>query len=128
MSIVLEGLFYTKEHEWVRVEGDKAYIGITDYAQHSLGSIVYVELPEVGDVLNAEDNLGVVESVKAASDIFMPVSGEVVEINEEVVDNPELLNAGAYDNHLIAVTLKDKGELDDLLKKEDYEAYIAKEE
>ena len=127
MSIVLEGLFYTKEHEWVRVEGDKAYIGITDYAQHSLGSIVYVELPEVGDVLHAEDNLGVVESVKAASDIFMPVSGEVVEINEEVVDNPELLNASAYDNHLIAVTLKDKDELDDLLKKEDYEAYIAKD-
>lgn len=128
MSTVLEGLFYTKEHEWVRVEGDKAYIGITDYAQHSLGSIVYVELPEVGDVLHAEDNLGVVESVKAASDIFMPVSGEVVEINEDVVDNPELLNSGAYDNHLIAVTLKDKSELDDLLGKEDYEAYIAKEE
>ena len=128
MSTVLAGLFYTKEHEWVRVEGDKAYIGITDYAQHSLGSIVYVELPEVGDVLHAEDNLGVVESVKAASDIFMPISGEVVEINEEVVDNPELLNTSAYDNHLIAVTLKDKGELDDLLGKEDYEAYIAKEE
>lgn len=128
MSTVLEGLYYTKEHEWVRVEGDKAYIGITDYAQHSLGSIVYVELPEVGDILSAEDNLGVVESVKAASDIFMPVSGEVVEINEEVVDNPELLNKGAYDNHLIAVTLKDKSELDDLLGKEDYEAYIAKEE
>lgn len=128
MSTVLEGLYYTKEHEWVRVEGDKAYIGITDYAQHSLGSIVYVELPEVGDILSAEDNLGVVESVKAASDIFMPVSGEVVEINEEVVDNPELLNKGAYDNHLIAVTLKDKSELDDLLGKEDYEDYIAKEE
>lgn len=128
MSTVLEGLYYTKEHEWVRVEGDKAYIGITDYAQHSLGSIVYVELPEVGDILSAEDNLGVVESVKAASDIFMPVSGEVVEINEEVVDNPELLNKGAYDNHLIAVTLIDKSELDDLLGKEDYEDYIAKEE
>lgn len=128
MSIVLEGLYYTKEHEWVRVEGDKAYIGISDHAQHALGSIVYVELPEIGDELNAEDNLGVVESVKAASDIFMPVSGEVIEINEEVVDNPELLNKNSYDNHLIVVTLKDKSELDDLLGKEDYESFLAEEE
>jgi glycine cleavage system H protein len=128
MSIVLEGLYYTKEHEWVRVEGDKAYIGISDHAQHALGSIVYVELPEIGDELSAEDNLGVVESVKAASDIFMPVSGEVIEINEEVVDNPELLNKNSYDNHLIVVTLKDKSELDDLLGKEDYESFLAEEE
>jgi len=128
MSTVLEGLYYTKEHEWVRVEGDKAYIGISDHAQHALGSIVYVELPEIGDELNAEDNLGVVESVKAASDIFMPVSGEVIEINEEVVDNPELLNKNSYDNHLIVVTLKDKSELDDLLGKEDYESFLAEEE
>jgi len=128
MSTVLEGLYYTKEHEWVRVEGDKAYIGISDHAQHALGSIVYVELPEIGDELNAEDNLGVVESVKAASDIFMPVSGEVIEINEEVVDNPELLNKNSYDHHLIVVTLKDKSELDDLLGKEDYESFLAEEE
>ncbi|MBR0575334.1 glycine cleavage system protein GcvH [Proteiniclasticum sp. BAD-10] len=128
MSIVLEGLFYTKEHEWVRVEGDKAYIGITDYAQHSLGSIVYVEMPSVGDELAQEDNLGVVESVKAASDIYMPVSGEVLEINEELEDNPALLNENAYDHHLVVVALKDKSELDDLLGKEDYEALIAGEE
>jgi glycine cleavage system H protein len=128
MSIVLEGLFYTKDHEWVRVEGDKAYIGITDYAQHSLGSIVYVEMPSVGDELAQEDNLGVVESVKAASDIYMPVSGEVLEINEELEDNPALLNENVYDHHLVVVALKDKSELDDLLGKEDYEALIAGEE
>lgn len=128
MSNVLAGLYYTKDHEWVRVEGDKAYIGITDYAQHSLGSIVYVELPGVGDEIDMDDNLGVVESVKAASDIVMPVSGEVVEINEDLEDNPELINEAPYDNHLIAVTLKDAGELEDLLGKEDYEAFLAEEE
>ncbi|HBT18753.1 MAG TPA: glycine cleavage system protein GcvH [Clostridiaceae bacterium] len=128
MSNVLAGLYYTKDHEWVRVEGDKAYIGITDYAQHSLGSIVYVELPSVGDEIDMDDNLGVVESVKAASDIVMPVSGEVVEINEDLEDNPELINEAPYDNHLIAVTLKDAGELEDLLGKEDYEAFLAEEE
>jgi len=128
MSNVLAGLYYTKDHEWVRVEGDKAYIGITDYAQHSLGSIVYVELPSVGDEIDMDDNLGVVESVKAASDIVMPVSGEVVKINEDLEDNPELINEAPYDNHLIAVTLKDAGELEDLLGKEDYEAFLAEEE
>lgn len=128
MSTVLEGLFYTKDHEWVRVEEDKAYIGITDYAQHSLGSIVYVELPSVGDEIEMDENLGVVESVKAASDIIMPVSGEVLEINEELEDSPELINDAPYDNHLVVVQLKDKGELDDLMGKEDYEAFISEEE
>lgn len=128
MSTVLEGLFYTKDHEWVRVEGEKAYIGITDYAQHSLGSIVYVELPAVGDEIEMDENLGVVESVKAASDIIMPVSGEVLEINEELEDSPELINDGPYDNHLVVVALKDKSELDDLMGKEDYEAFISEEE
>ena len=128
MSLVMEGLFYTKDHEWVRVEGEKAYIGITDYAQHSLGSIVYVELPEVGDEISKDDNLGVVESVKAASDIIMPVSGEVLEINEDLEDNPELVNEAPYDNHLVIVKLTDEGEIEELLSKEDYEAFISEEE
>lgn len=128
MSVVMEGLFYTKDHEWVRVEGEKAYIGITDYAQHSLGSIVYVELPSVGDEISKDDNLGVVESVKAASDIIMPVSGEVLEINEDLEDNPELVNEAPYDNHLVIVKLTDESELEELLSKEDYEAFISEEE
>lgn len=128
MSVVMEGLFYTKDHEWVRVEGEKAYIGITDYAQHSLGSIVYVELPSVGDEISKDDNLGVVESVKAASDIIMPVSGEVLEINEDLEDNPELVNEAPYDNHLVIVKLIDADEIEELLSKEDYEAFISEEE
>ncbi|HBW12929.1 MAG TPA: glycine cleavage system protein GcvH [Proteiniclasticum sp.] len=128
MSLVMEGLFYTKDHEWVRVEGEKAYIGITDYAQHSLGSIVYVELPSVGDEISKDDNLGVVESVKAASDIIMPVSGEVLEINEDLEDNPELVNEAPYDNHLVIVKLTDADEIEELLSKEDYEAFISEEE
>lgn len=128
MSLVLEGLYYTKDHEWVRVEGENAYIGITDYAQHSLGSIVYVELPAVGDEISKDENLGVVESVKAASDIIMPVSGEVLEINEDLEDNPELVNEGPYDNHLVVVKLADASEIDELLSKEDYEAFISEEE
>ncbi len=128
MSVVMEGLFYTKDHEWVRVEGEKAYIGITDYAQHSLGSIVYVELPSVGDEISKDDNLGVVESVKAASDIIMPVSGEVLEINEDLEDNPELVNEAPYDNHLVIVKLTDADEIEELLSKEDYEAFISEEE
>ena len=128
MSIVLEGLYYSKDHEWVRMEGEKAYIGITDFAQHALGSIVYVELPEVGDEIVAEDNLGVVESVKAASDIIMPVSGEILEVNEETVDNPESINTAPYDSYLVVVALKDPEELNDLMNKEAYEEFISKEE
>lgn len=128
MSIVLDGLYYSKDHEWVRMEGEKAYIGITDFAQHALGSIVYVELPEVGDEIVAEDNLGVVESVKAASDIIMPVSGEILEVNEETVDNPETINSAPYDSYLVVVALKDPEELNDLMNKEAYEEFISKEE
>lgn len=128
MSIVLEGLYYSKDHEWVRMEGEKAFIGITDFAQHALGSIVYVELPEVGDEIVAEDNLGVVESVKAASDIIMPVSGEILEVNEETVDSPESINSAPYDNYLVVVALKDPEELNDLMNKEAYEEFISKED
>lgn len=128
MSKVVEGLYYSKDHEWVKVDGDNAYIGITDHAQHALGSIVFVELPEVGDEIAADDNLGVVESVKAASDIVMPVTGEVVEINEDLEDEPELINNDAYENHLVVVKLQNPDELDNLMNKEDYEKFLLEEE
>lgn len=128
MSVVKEGLYYSKDHEWVRVEGENAYIGITDHAQHALGSIVYVELPEVGDEIEKDDNLGVVESVKAASDIIMPVSGEVLEINEDLEDEPERINTDAYENHLVLVKIQDSEELEGLLSKEAYEAFLLEEE
>ncbi len=127
MSIVKEGLYYSKDHEWVKVHGETAHIGITDHAQHSLGSIVYVELPEVGDDIAQDENLGVVESVKAASDIIMPVSGEVIEINAELEDDPELINQDAYEHPLVRVKLKDLSELDQLMNSEDYEAFLSEE-
>ena len=128
MSVVLKNLFYTEEHEWIKVEGNKAYIGITDFAQHSLGSIVYVELPEVDDEFSKGEVFGVVESVKAASDVFIPVSGKVVEINEEAVDTPEVINNAPYENWLIAVLLDDESELEELMSAEAYEELCSKEE
>ena len=113
---LLENLLYSNDHEWVKVDGDKAYIGITDFAQHSLGDIVFVELPEIDSEFAAGDIFGVVESVKAASDLYIPVSGKVVEINEELVDSPEFVNEDAYKNWMIAVELTDKSELNDSIK------------
>ncbi|MGB9678819.1 MAG: glycine cleavage system protein GcvH [Thermoanaerobacteraceae bacterium] len=124
---VLEGLYYSKDHEWVKVENDKAYIGITDYAQHSLGNIVYIELPEVGTELSAEDVLGVAESVKAASDVYIPVDGKVLEVNNSIVDDPSLVNTDPYENWMVLVELKDKSQLDSLMTKEQYEEFISKE-
>jgi glycine cleavage system H protein len=120
---VLKDLLYTKDHEWIKVEGEKAYVGITDYAQHALGDIVFVELAEVDAELNAGDSFGAVESVKAASDVYIAVSGTVVEINEAVVDDPSLLNQDAYANWMVCVTLSNKSELDGLMNAEQYEAY-----
>ncbi|WHE06470.1 glycine cleavage system protein GcvH [Thermoanaerobacterium thermosaccharolyticum] len=117
---VLEGLYYSKNHEWVKVEGDKAYVGITDYAQHSLGDIVYAELPDVDTFLNAGDTLGTVESVKAASDVYCPISGKVVEVNQSVADDPSLLNSNPYENWMICIEMNDKGELDQLMSPEEY--------
>ncbi|AFK87345.1 MULTISPECIES: glycine cleavage system protein GcvH [Thermoanaerobacterium] len=117
---ILEGLYYSKNHEWVKVEGDKAYVGITDFAQHSLGDIVYAELPEIGTVLSAGDTLGTVESVKAASDVYCPISGKVVEVNQSVADDPSLLNSDPYENWMICVEMNDKGELDQLMSPEEY--------
>lgn len=122
--MVVAGLKYSKDHEWVRVEGNKAYIGITDYAQHALGSLVYVELPEVDDTFSAEDTLGVVESVKAASDIIVPISGTIVEINEAVVDDPGLINSDAFGSWMVAMEMSNPSELDELLDAAAYEALV----
>lgn len=125
---VLKGLHYTSEHDWVKVEGSKAYIGITDYAQHALGDIVFVELPEVDTELGDGDTFGVVESVKAASDLLIHVDGTVVEVNENVVDDPALINADAFENWLICVELKDESQLNNLLDAAAYEELCSKGE
>lgn len=124
---VLKDLFYSEDHEWVKVEGDLAYIGITDFAQGQLGDIVYVELPDLDDEIEQEEDFSAIESVKAASDVYMPVSGKVVEVNENLLDNPELLNADAYENWIIKVELTDKSQLDDLMSSKEYEELLAKE-
>lgn len=115
MSKILEGLRYADSHEWVKVDGDIATVGITDYAQHALGSIVYVDMPEVGDEVTAGEEFGAVESVKAASDLISPISGEVVEINEALADEPELINADAFENWIMKVRMSDAAEVDALL-------------
>ncbi|MBE3101741.1 MAG: glycine cleavage system protein GcvH [Firmicutes bacterium] len=125
---VLEGLLYSKEHEWVKVDGDHASVGITDHAQLGLGDIVFVELPEVGSVFNAGDALGVVESVKAASDVYTPVSGKVLEINEDLIDNPEHINKDPYGSWMTRLELTDKSELDSLMSAEDYKIWCHEEE
>ncbi|WP_029451118.1 glycine cleavage system protein GcvH [Clostridium algidicarnis] len=124
---VLKDLLYTKDHDWVKVEGDKAYIGLTDFAQHSLGSIVFVELPEIDSELEKEEVFGVIESVKAASDSLMPISGKVLEINEEVVDDPSVLNDNPYDNWLLCVEVTNKEELNELINAENYQELCNKE-
>lgn len=127
MAKVLEGLYYSESHEYVKVEGDTAYVGITDYAQHALGNVVYVDLPEVDDEVSAGEEFGAVESVKAASDLNSPVSGTVVEVNEELEDAPELLNKDAFGNWIIKVTLSDKAELENLMDAKAYEAFCAEQ-
>jgi len=117
---IREGLYYSKDHEWVRVEGNRAYVGITDYAQDSLGSIVYVELPTEGKKLSKGEVLGVVESVKAASDIFAPISGTVVEVNQALADSPELINESPYENYIAVLSFEKTDELDELLSPEQY--------
>jgi len=123
----MEGLYYSESHEYVRVEGDFGFIGITDYAQHALGNIVYVDMPEVDDDVEAEEDFGAVESVKAASDLTSPVSGTVVEINEALEDTPELINQDAFANWIIKVHLSDKAELDNLMDAKAYEEFCEKQ-
>ena len=122
MAKVIEGLYYSESHEYVRVEGEFGFIGITDYAQHELGNVVYVDMPEVDDEVEAGEEFGAVESVKAASDLISPVSGTVVEVNDALADNPELINADAFANWIIKVELTDKTELDNLMDAEAYKA------
>jgi len=123
--MVLDNLLYTESHEWVKVDGDVVTLGITDYAQHELGDIVYVELPAIGDELTIGEALGSIEAVKAVEDIISPVSGEVLEINEELEDTPEKINSSAFENGwLVKVKIFDSSELENLLKADAYKAII----
>jgi len=124
---VLKELLYSNDHEWVKVDGDKAYIGITDFAQSSLGDVVFIELPEVDTELSKDDVFGAIESVKAASDMNLPVSGKIVEVNDEIVDNPAAVNEDAYGNWMVAVELSNKSELEGLMNAEQYEELCSKE-
>ena len=124
MAKVIEGLYYSESHEYVKVEGEFGYVGITDYAQEQLGNVVYVDMPEEGDEVTAGQEFGAVESVKAASDLISPVSGEVVEVNAELEDQPELVNSDAFANWIIKVKLSDPSELDNLMDAEAYRKAI----
>ena len=115
MSKVIEGLLYSESHEWVKVEDGIAVIGITDYAQHAMGDLSYVDMPEVDDEVEKGEEFGSVESVKAASDLYSPVSGVVVEVNEELEDAPELLNEDAFAHWIIKVQMSDEAELEELM-------------
>ena len=126
MSKIIDGLYYMESHEYVRVEGDFGFIGITDYAQHELGNVVYVDMPEVDDEVTAGEEFGAVESTKAASDLISPVSGTVVEVNEALDDQPELINQDAFENWIIKVELSDKAELDNLMDATAYAAFCEK--
>jgi len=117
-------LKYSKEHEWMKVDGGKAIMGITHYAQDALGDVVFVELPEEGTSFEANEGIGVIESVKAVSDVYTPVSGEIVAVNEELLDAPELINEG----WLVEIELSDAGQLDDLMNAEEYEQFLKEEE
>lgn len=123
MAKVIEGLYYSESHEYVRVEGEYAYVGITDYAQHALGNVVYVDMPDVDDEVEAGEDFGAVESVKAASDLVSPVSGIVVEVNEALEDKPELINQDAFGNWIIKVKMSNKSDIDNLMDAAAYEKH-----
>ena len=126
MSKVIEGLYYSESHEFVRVEGNVGFVGITDYAQSALGTVVYVDMPDVDDEVEAGEEFGAVESTKAASDLISPVSGKVIEVNEALEDQPELINEDAFENWIIKVELSDTSALDNLMDAKAYEAFCAK--
>ena len=121
MSKIVEGLYYTNNHEWVKVEDGFAYVGITDYAQESLGEIVFVELPDEETTIEAGEELGAIESVKAASDISCPVTGTIVVVNDELEDSPELLNEDPYENWIVKIDLEDETEVNKLLNATEYQ-------
>lgn len=126
MSRVIEGLLYSESHEWVKLEGDIAVIGVSDFAQKEMGDITYVDAPEVEDEVTAGEEFGALESVKASSDLYSPVSGEVIEVNEALEDEPELINADAYGAWIIKVKMSDASELDALMDAAAYQAMTEK--
>jgi len=123
----LKELFYSTDHEWIKLEGNTAYVGISDFAQHALGDIVFVELPEIDTEFINGDVFGVIESVKAASDMYIPFGGRVIDINEDVVDNPVLVNEDCYENWMLLIEITDVEELDSLMNEEQYKEYCSKE-
>lgn len=125
MSDVQENLLYTQEHEWVLIEGDNATIGITDFAQNSLGDIVFVELPEPDSELQAGESFGVVESIKSVSDLYSPLDGIVLEKNEEVEESPEALNKNAFGSWLVKIKISDKSKIDTLMSAEKYKSFCS---
>ncbi|GFN36893.1 glycine cleavage system protein GcvH [Tepidimicrobium xylanilyticum] len=124
---ILEGLYYTKDHEWLKVEGEEAYIGLSDFAQDQLGDIVYVELPEVDDEFAKEEAFAAVESVKAAADVYMPVDGRIADVNEELLDDPALINQDPYEAWIVKIELADKSQIDELMTSEEYEKFVDEE-
>ena len=124
----MKNLLYSKDHEWLKVEGNEVTIGITDYAQHALGEVVFVELPDVGQSCARESVLSVVESVKAASEVYSPVSGTVLRVNEILTNSPELLNSQPYESWIAVLELTDPAQLDELLDETAYVAYCAQED
>ena len=129
MANVPENLHYSKDHEWVKVDGDVATVGVTDYAQNAMGDVVYVELPSVGDKFDSHEAFGSVESVKAVSEIFIPVAGEIAEVNESLNDTPEVVNSDPYGaGWMIKVKMDNPGEADAMLTSAEYEEYLAETE
>ena len=124
---IVSGLYYTKDHEWVKVEGNTAYVGITDFAQHALGDIVYVELPEVDSEVEGEESFGTIESVKAASDMLMPLTGTILEVNEDLENDPSLVNADSFENWIMKISIANQADLDELMNAEEYEAFCNEE-
>ena len=125
--ITLKELFYSKDHEWIQVEGDRAYVGITDYAQHALGDIVFVELPEIDTQFTSGETFGVIESVKAASDMYIPFSGTVLDVNQAIIDNPVLVNEDCYESWMLVIKIKNMEELNSLMNEMQYKEYCSKE-
>jgi glycine cleavage system H protein len=125
---ILPNLLYTEDDEWLRVDGNEAVIGVSDYAQDSLSDIVYLEFPSVGDSFEKGDTFGVVESVKAAADLLMPVSGEVIEVNDDLLETPEAVNEQPYQSWMVKITISDPGELESLMDAEAYAAYCEERE
>jgi len=124
-----ENLLYTEDHEWIRAEGNKAHVGITSHATSQLGDVVFVELPEIDDEFEMGEAFGVVESVKTVADLYMPVGGRIVEINERLYDEPEAVNESPHDEGwMVIIEITDPSELDDLLNADEYEEHIAEEE